>query len=131
MKMHCWIAVAALAAVVGCGKGGGSYEPKPLKKPASATAAKDADLMPLAVGNQWTYEVTGQAVAKNGQVVQIAGELTWKVVKVDKSGGETRAIVDVVSKDKRTDRQEWLINSKGIYQVSIGLDNVIRFTPPM
>ena len=131
MKTQIWF-LAAVAVAVGCGKGGGSYEPKPVKEPAAATVPKgdERNLMPLAVGNQWTYEVQGRALS-NGQVVELAGELTWKVVKVETAGGETRAIIDVYSKDKRTDRQGWIVNSKGIYQTYIGLDKVIQFTPPL
>lgn len=133
MRFKLCIAVTAAVVAAGCGPKEGSYQPKPVKITGTATVAagQEGNLFPMAVGNQWVYDIQGQTI-QQGRQVSFGGEVTWKVVKVDSlPGGGKKATVDVITGGKRTDRQEWTLNSKGLFQTSIGLNPATKFDPPI
>jgi hypothetical protein len=130
------VAVATSAVLVGCGgKGGGSYQPKADKTPpvVQVSPGKERMLFPMAVGNQWVYDVSGMAVDNQGRQISFSGEVTWKVTKVEPAAnGGTRATIDVSTQGKRNDQQVWMVDSKGLFQLSIGLGNKkTNFTPAL
>jgi hypothetical protein len=127
------IALCAIAIVVGCSGGsGGGYVPTPAPKipPAKLTSGQEASLFPMAVGNEWTYEIETITRTKTQQATRKVDAI-FRVVKVEKVGDGSRATLDLLSGDKVVDRQVWSINSKGIFQNSIGKDKVRLFSTPI
>lgn len=125
-------AAAALVVVVGCGSGGGgTYQPKQVKAPEKATvvAGQEAKLFPLSKGNSWTY--VGEAVQRAGNQTRTAPfEFTLRVANVETdANGNQNADIEVVVEGRVNERQQWRVNSRGIYQLSAGNDR-IPFTPP-
>ena len=121
----------AVLATAGCGHGGGSaYQPKPVPK-VEAVAVKEGieqNLLPLDEGNQWTYTVSVTAIA-GGRRLGGEKEQTFKVAKVEPQGDGKKATFELWLDGKLSDRQVWLVNSKGIFQVATGLD-LKPFTSP-
>lgn len=135
MRNRIFVSSTAMAAgllLAGCGSGGSGYKPTP-SKPVDVAAVKPSDetsLMPLSVGNQWTY--TGQTgIRVQGKSQTQDFELTFKVVKVTPSANGKIADIEIVSNlpNAKTDRQRWEVNSKGIYQLAIG-NPLVAFDPP-
>lgn len=122
MKCRNWALVAPLL-IVGCsgGSGGGGYVPTPTAKitPASVKAGEEATLLPFKVGNTWTYsmKVEQQVGARSARQTKDA---TFRVAKVDQVNGRTQATMELMADGKVMDKQVWYVDSKGIYQVSIG-----------
>ncbi|MBL8086784.1 MAG: hypothetical protein JNM85_01780 [Chthonomonas sp.] len=133
--------VAAGIIMAGCGSGNaGEYTAKPPEKvtPFALADGQDASLFPLVVGNQWVYEVEAAARDSRGQQNNVTTELTFTVTKVTDNGkGGKIGEIEVRDKDNELrDRQEWMVDSTGIYQISIGMDDPAKkmtkkmFTPP-
>jgi hypothetical protein len=127
------LALAAFIVVVGCSGGsGGGYVPKKVSTltPASVKAGQEASLFPFKVGNSWTYRtVTAQRIGNRTQ--ERTADVTFKVVNVEDAGGGKRATIDLIVADKPVDRQVWISNSRGIYQVSIGRAKPRVFSTPI
>lgn len=92
---------------------------------------KEAELFPLTVGNEWVYEVDITYIpnAKNATRQVSKKELTFRCIRVNTVGGNTRAILEAVLEGQVNERQEWLLNKEGLYQVAIGYPRK-PFTPP-
>lgn len=116
----------------GCGSGGSSYKPEPVKPvgTASIKPGEEAKLFPWAVGNQWTYacETTQQV---QGQTVGGAFDLTFKITAVTPTADGERCEVEITNSTnpKAKDLQRWERNSKGIFQVAVG-NPMIAYNPP-
>lgn len=129
---HLSLALVAIA-IVGCrGGDGNGYTPVPPSKlePVSVKPGQEATLMPIAVGNQWTYNVETIIATQKGKA-QRKGELTFKITKVDDTSNGKRATIDILSSGKVTERQIWLVNDKGIYQVSTGVAKPVTYSTPI
>ena len=108
--------------IVGCG---GGTVPKPTSKTTETkntkiTAANQRSLFPFAEGNKWTFgmEVELELAGRSKQVIK--GELMYKMTKVIKdSPTASRAIIEVWRDEKKQDEQEWGVDDKGIYQISM------------
>lgn len=123
----------ALIVAAGCSGGGGdSYVPvkKQAIPEAKVAPGQEAALFPFAVGNSWTYVARTAARVKNRQSTQEA-EITFRVAKIEDTKNGKRATIDLITKDKVVDRQVWLSNSRGIYQISIGATKPRVFTSPI
>jgi hypothetical protein len=127
--MH--FALGATLVVAGCGSGSGTYTPKPVKPVnASKAPANDATLyFPFKVGNQWTYAIEASHTA-GGQTTNAAGEVTLRVSKVTPSGDGVIAEIEVLNAAGKSDQtQTWKANSRGIYQLASGSDEM-TYNPP-
>ncbi len=129
------ISVLAIALVaVGCkgGSGESAYVPTPPPKiePAAVSSGQEASLFPMTVGNSWTYTASTSVRAKAG-TRQGARDVTFRVSKVDDTPNGKRATIDLVVEGKVTEKQIWLLNSKGIYQASVGGANPRTFSTPI
>ncbi|HMS53902.1 MAG TPA: hypothetical protein PKA27_00750 [Fimbriimonadaceae bacterium] len=123
------ITIVGLAAIVavGCGsKSKGTYQATAAKKvePAKVTPGNEAELFPTKEGSQWVYE-TEQVTSQGTQV----GEVIFKAVKVIPTGDGNKVQFEMENGGKVIDRQTWLINSKGIFQLTSGPQQ-IPFDPP-
>lgn len=128
-----WIALSVTVALVGCKPGGGGSTPTTTKIKEAAPTAKvvegmDTNLFPLKVGNQWTYSVA-QTLARGGQVRNGSMEVTFRVKTVDRGANAVKATLEVLSGNKVSDRQIWMIDKTGIYQTAIGM-NLVPFSSP-
>lgn len=129
--MKNWIIFGASALVVaGCGSGGGgSYKPEAVKtvEPAKVAPGEEKSLYPLAVGNQWTYTLT-QSGTVNGAQRTATSEVVFKVTATKPVGDGVQANIDVSNNGIVTEKQVWLVDSKGIFQM-VGGAPATTFTP--
>lgn len=127
-----WIGGLAGALILaGCGSGGGgSYTPKQTKKvdPAVVAPGQEANLFPWKVGNQWTYTLEGMRMSQQGQQADPVRTITYKLTAVAPVEGGEKATFEISQDGAVMDRQVWLRNAKGIFQVSVSPANV-PFTP--
>lgn len=135
MKLPISVVIVASVAI-GC-KGGGSsggsaYVPTPPPKiePASVKAGEEATLFPITVGNAWTYSATTSVRTKQGSR-QGTKDATFKVTKVEDVAGGKRATLELLMDGKAVDKQVWLVNAKGVYQVSVGIAKPRLFSTPI
>lgn len=141
MKKLTILGLAAISVVlVGCNGGSSSgYQPKPPQKttPATVAAGQEATLFPFVKGNQWVYTVEAAVRDQKGLDHNANSELTFTIVDVQPypQGGQL-ASLEITQEGKMVDKQTWLLNDKGLYQVTIGFDDAARnlklrtFTPP-
>jgi hypothetical protein len=92
--------------------------------PAKIQPGKEADLMPLKVGNQWVYAYEQIVQLANGREDVKRETMTWSVVKATPIPGGTRAVVEVRANGKEVDRQTWRADGSGIYQEAISTKNL-------
>ncbi len=134
MKISPYFSLTPLLLVIGC-SGGGSGSgyvptPTPAIEPAAVAAGQEQSLFPFKEGNSWTYTI--KTVIRAGTTVnQGTQEATFKVAKTEVKDGNTRATLEMSINGKVMDRQIWLSNSKGIYQISIGTTPTRTFSTPI
>lgn len=130
ITLICALTVSALLA--GCGSGGGSsYKPKAVDKAAPLTpiaGGQEASLMPLTLGNEWVYE-SSIVLQQGGQQATNQTDVTFKIVKTIPGADGTKGVLEIKTAEGQPERQTWLANPKGIYQVSAGSGNSLPFTP--
>lgn len=128
MKIGTWSYAVAFAALLlaGCQRGESGYRPQPVKEPPPATVAagEEKTLMPLTVGNQWTYELQSSGGAGTER-----DDLTFRVSKVTPQGNAVRATIDVIARNSTQEQQVWLVNDKGIFIVGAGKP-IVNFSQP-
>lgn len=132
------LALVAALGVAGCGnKNTGpasNYQPKapPKVEPYALAAGQEPTLFPFVEGNQWVYTVEASAQDASGREVNANADLTFKMGKItEKPDGSREALIDIYRDDKAFDQQIWRMDSKGLYQVSIGLPpKTLKFDPP-
>lgn len=134
MKLSNCLTLSPLIILVGCAgsKSADNYVPTPSPKiePAKVAPGQEQTLFPFKVGNSWTYTIK-TAIRIGDRATQGTQEATFKVTKVDVVNGETRATLDMSVGGKVRDRQVWTSNSKGIYQISLGMTPVRKFSTPI
>lgn len=123
--------VVAGLVVIGCG-GPDAAKPAEKKnevKDTKVTPENQATLFPFAEGNSWVFNVDIERQAA-GQAKQVGnGQIEYRVKSVTKgANGETRAMLEVSQDGSKKDMQEWSMDSKGIYQVSMKAER-IQFSP--
>jgi hypothetical protein len=132
MKYKLMIGATALIAV-GCGNSSkqDAYvpQPKPEVPVAEVNTAASEELFPLQVGNQWTYSVTINRIQGGQQLDPVQDEMTWKVTKVTPIEGGTKATIELTTGGKTSETQTWVVNKKGIYQVTAGINQKPFSTP--
>lgn len=134
----------ALAASAGaCVMLGGCGGDKATAKVSSAPAApakpmqsamvppgQEATYFPFAVGNQWTFESTLTKVVGAQQIAPVRETLTYSITKVSPApNGGQYAQFDIFSGSKLVDKQIWMLNKKGLYQIAVGI-KLNRFSTP-
>jgi hypothetical protein len=124
-----WVfAVMAVCAVAGCGRGGGGYQAKQVETIEPARVGSDiGTLFPMAEGNQWTYTIETQ-IRRAGQEGSGSDEVTLRVAKSEQTSEGVRATIEVVRSGEVVEKQVWLSNDTGIYQIAAGKE--IPFTSP-
>ena len=122
----CLLIVSAF--VVGCG-GPSGYKPTPVAESpkVDASAITQSSIMPVKTGMTWVYAMQTQSRPAN-LVNAVNGDLTFSIAAVDPSPKGQKITVELKTGDKLTDRQTWLLNESGLYQLTAGLKDV-AFTP--
>lgn len=121
-----------VAALSGCGGKSSNYQAKvKADEPKLEEGLTRENVFPLSVGNQWVYAAEQVVMGPNGQGGSQKAEVAWKVTDVKDTPSGKRAVIEVRSGGKTVDRQVWELNSKGLYQISVGSDKPRPFSPPM
>jgi len=131
------IALCAPAALlVGCKSGSGSgYVPAKIEAPkggAVATATAE-QLMPLKVGNTWTYEVQSQTTQVGRVETPPKTEVTFTVTasKTNPDGSIVAEMQIRNAMDEVSEVQKWHVDKTGVYMDSSGKPETPQdFTPP-
>ncbi|MCW5937691.1 MAG: hypothetical protein KIT11_10350 [Fimbriimonadaceae bacterium] len=117
------LAALAVSLVVmgGCGSSGKSSSYKPQEKqPVQEMALSPGDgpkLFPLKVGNRWVYEAEGVQTTPNGSNTS-KSEVTFQIASIKDTADGKVVTIEVVSEGKITDRLNWRVSDKGIYQLT-------------
>lgn len=121
----------AAVATTGCNSGPGTYTPKATKKPELQEIKPDegASLFPIKVGNRWVYAIESRQNAA-GQPLEKTDELAFTITEVQPQGDGQLVVMEATLNGEPSDKQAWLVNSKGIHQAWIK-DATRGFTPPM
>lgn len=129
MTQKSFLILIVAASAAGCGSGGGAYVPKPIKaaEPVDVSTTDWSTIFPFKVGNQWTFDVQSVRM-ENGQQVSGSGEVIFRCSKVTPVADGTKAEIEVIVNDKLNETQVWLVNAKGLYQISVGT-KAIPFVP--
>lgn len=126
------VAVLALGVgLTGCNKAtSSSYTPKPTKKvdPIQLKPGEEATIFPVAVGNTWNYtsETAVQSARGSGTT---KSELTFRIKKIEETPNGKKVTIEIINDGQTRENQIWLINQKGIYQLTSG-PNAVQFNPP-
>ncbi|MBS1723268.1 MAG: hypothetical protein JSS66_09985 [Armatimonadetes bacterium] len=120
--MTALVALFGSALVPGCnGSGPTAAAPKTkAQQPvpaATITPENQADLYPMKEGNTWTYKASSTQTAPDGSRSSEA-EITFRIKSVKDTADGKQANVEVSSDGTVTDHVNWMIDSKGISQVS-------------
>lgn len=86
-------------------------------------------LFPHTEGSTWTYALEVQTQAAGGAPARSETEIVYKVDAAKKSGETTSFLLGIYQDGKKKDEQMWSVNSKGIFQDSLGPTRR-PFTPP-
>ena len=134
------IAAVAAVSMVGCNQKKeptGAYVPTPRPKieAFNLPAGQEKTIFPMAEGNTWVYELTAGGQDDSGRSFQIGDELVFTMTKVEEKPEGTYGTIEIARVNKETkartltDRQIWMINDKGLYQIQIGVDKPLKFEP--
>lgn len=126
-----WMVAVSMLALVGCRGEKDTYKPQPVQEitPVAISEGVDKTLLPLKKGNQWTYTVDVLTMKDGKRAKSNPIELTWKVTDLKQAGAGTIATIEEFQGTSLRGRQVWLLNDKGLYQMSTGL-NAKAFNPP-
>ncbi|MEJ5170455.1 MAG: hypothetical protein WHU10_05660 [Fimbriimonadales bacterium] len=118
-RIACIGTVAALV-VAGCGKSG-EYQPTPAQsvQPAVVARGEERVLFPLRAGNQWVYTIEDQQ-RRGNQSASRTAEAVFRVASAEPAGDGVKAVVEVTVENTVSERQTWLVDSTGIYQLAGG-----------
>lgn len=113
--------------LAGCRSAAPGYTPVPQANvPVVSTKVSSPEvLMPLDVGNQWSYALHTETT-RVGEPIE--REDTTIDFRVEKSTG-TQALLVLENEGKVVERQDWTVDARGIYQGSAGV-NRVPYSPP-
>jgi hypothetical protein len=123
------LALAAAAAMSGCGKkneavvdGAGSPGLAPQKLSSGILpAGQEAGYLPIAVGNQWTYDAETIQAVNGRQGAPVKSTITYLIKKVtDGPNGRKFVQFEIKEGDKPLESEIWFVDSKGIAQYALG-----------
>ena len=120
-------ALFPLLLLAGCRPAAPGYTPVPeAKVPVVSTKVASPEvLMPLDLGNRWSYAL--QASTTRGATPVSNLEATVDYLVKESSGN--RALLVLEQEGEVLERQDWLADARGLYQVSAGKDRVPYSTP--
>jgi hypothetical protein len=124
VKLSKWIigAVAMAVLTAGCNPGKpAGYKPEVIEEIGTGTVPKGEEgrYFPLAIGNQWVYDVD-ITVRRDGKESKTSQELTFRCTNVNKVGAKTFATLEAIIDGKVNEQQQWSLDDKGLYQLSVG-----------
>jgi hypothetical protein len=122
--------ILLLLALTGCTPQETSKASKPASPipVAQVPPGKESSLMPLQIGNQWIYSV--EVVKQTpGDISRARDDVTLRITALEPTEDGKKATVEIAIGKNTPERQQWLINSKGIHQLSMGAKQ-LTFTPP-
>jgi hypothetical protein len=116
--------------LIGCGSKDAPYVPAvaPNPEPLMFKVGLDQNVWPFEKGRQWVYAVESTKIVNGQQVAMAPLEQTFRVTDIQNRDSGSKVTVDVFQEGKRVDSTEWLVNEKGIFQLSAGL-NRLAFEP--
>jgi hypothetical protein len=105
-----------LLAAAGCRSRPGTYTPTPPPKvePLSGPVTKAEEVLPLTVGNTWTYELKAEEYKGDKKLGQMTQTVNYRVQAVNGS----RAVLELSQGDELVDRQSWENRPDGLYQLT-------------
>ncbi len=119
----------ACTALMACGSKKSSAPQVAVETPTPDLAKiTPAELMPVAVGNEWTYTMETSIGSAAGIDTQ-ERTLVQRISEVKDVPGGKRAVIEVYLEDRLADRMVWDVTEKGIFQISSGVE-ASAFTPP-
>jgi hypothetical protein len=86
----------------------------------SGPVTKAEEVLPLTVGNTWTYELR----AEEYQGAKKLGSMTQTVMYRVQTVNGNRALLDLSQEDQVVDRQTWENRPDGLYQLTTSLNSV-------
>ncbi len=119
------IVALSLGLVAGCGSSGGSsasanQAPAAPKLPTvELTASNQREIFPFKEGNSWVFTVEAEQAAAGQQARSSNAEMEYRVTKVWEDGGLTHATLSIFQNGQKKDEQEWAVDDKGLYQISV------------
>jgi hypothetical protein len=122
---------ALVISLTGCGNSS-NYTPQPEKKvkALSITTGNEKSLMPIAKGNQWNFVAESEFRSKTNADAK-SNKVSFKVTDVQKDQDSSTATIEVSIDGEVKEKQLWLINDSGIYQVSTGKSGTKFSTPKL
>lgn len=129
MKTQSLLIILGLT-LVGCGKSDPKLaNAKPTTPVVTVTSENQRTLFPFAVGNSWNFAIEIQTQAANRPKESVSGEVQYKVTKtIPVANDGVKATIAVMQDGKKIDEQDWICDSKGIFQISMKSSNSV-FTP--
>ncbi len=127
-----WIALPLSLVLGGCLHGGATgYERQPVAEiePVKLSTGQDANLIPLDKGSIWNYSFESEQES-NGKVGQGQGAiLTYQVTESETANNSTHATFELLQEKTVIERQRWIEDTTGVYQVSVGPKETAFSTP--
>ncbi len=118
------IAPCLLFVALGCNNAPGyTPQPAPPDEVAKVATGQETGLVPLTIGATWIYLMETSRSINGEDKGGENGTIQFKVAKSVPKNNGTEATIEVSREGQLTDRQTWLLNAKGLYQVSVGLDS--------
>ena len=123
------LALATL--VVACGPSGEGASGQPKAKVLANTAKTPSDMLPLSVGNSWTYQYYQVRVDAKGQRSEGTADSTLKVVSVKDVPAGKEAVVSVYQNGKVASEIGFLVTDKGVFQTYHKVKELMPYNPPL
>lgn len=124
--------ILTLAAVLACGcnKGPGTYVPKPTKEVKLEEIKPDQgpELLPLKVGNRWTYVVESRQQV-GIQATSKSDELALEVADIQQTANGQSVTLQSYINGEPTEKQLWIVDDRGIFQSWVGKETT-KYEPP-
>ncbi|RYG27217.1 hypothetical protein EON82_00015 [bacterium] len=114
--------ILLLPVLVGCKSRPGTYTPTPPPKvePVANRVTKAEEVLPLTIGNTWTYQLKAEEYQGNKRLGEATQTVLYRVTTVNGN----RALLELIQGDNVVDRQSWENRPDGLYQLTTSLKNV-------
>lgn len=105
-------------------------------KPATVEPGHEAELIPLKTGNSWTYGLQTRVRINGQDQTTTPFDVVFKIINTEKTADGMKVYWTMSRLDKPTgtmkvtDKQIWLQNAKGIYQLGVGYPDFKYFSSP-
>lgn len=117
----------AIPILAGCRNPAPGYVPvaPPKAEPLRGTVATPTEIMPLDVGNQWTYALQTESTRGGKKLSGSEGTVTYRVTQRD---GD-RALLLLEQDGKLLEQQDWESSGRGLFMAS-GTRGRVAYSPP-